>query len=64
MTIANAAIAFKGDRALHQSTSRDWHHDKEASPGKHRHRVKTHLTNGNARLKKATILARWDSGWL
>jgi hypothetical protein len=38
--------------------SRDRHHDKEANRGRHRHRVKTHLTDSNARLEEASILAR------
>jgi hypothetical protein len=60
MDIANVATAFEGDGALQQSTSRDRRHDKEASLGKCRHRVKTHLTDGNARLEEASALARWD----
>jgi hypothetical protein len=55
--------ACEGDGALHQSKSRDRRHNKEASPSKHWHRVKTHLTNGDARLEEASILARWDDGW-
>jgi hypothetical protein len=51
------ATACKGDEALHQSTSKSWHHDKEASLGERRHGVKTHLTGGEARLEEAFILA-------
>jgi hypothetical protein len=50
----------EGDRALQQSKTRDRHHDKEASLGKRRHRVKTHLTDDDARLEEASILARRD----
>jgi hypothetical protein len=52
--------ACKGDEALCQSISKSRHHDKEASPGKRRHRVKTYLAGGEARLEEASILAQRD----
>jgi hypothetical protein len=45
MTIIDVATASEKG-VVNQSTSRDQRHDEEASPGKRRHRVKTHLTNG------------------
>jgi hypothetical protein len=38
---SSTATTFHGGGALHQSTSNDQCHDKEESPGKLRHRVKT-----------------------
>jgi hypothetical protein len=48
--------ACEGGGALHQSKSRD-RADKEAIPGKRRHRLKTHLADGDAQLEEASILA-------
>jgi hypothetical protein len=53
-TIIDATTTFEGDGALPQSASRDRRHDKEASPGKRQHGVKTHLTDGNARLAETS----------
>jgi hypothetical protein len=40
-----------------QSKSREWHHNKEASPSKRWHRVKIHLVDKDARLQEPSILA-------
>jgi hypothetical protein len=53
----------EGDEALCQSTSKSWHHDKELSPGKRRHRLKVHLADYDTRLEKeAFVLARRYGG--
>jgi hypothetical protein len=45
------------EKALRKLTSKSRHHNKEASPGEHRHGVKTHLAGGDDRLEEASILA-------
>jgi hypothetical protein len=40
--------ACEGDEALRQSESKSRCHDEEASPSKHRHRLKTHLAGDDA----------------
>jgi hypothetical protein len=51
-----AATACEGDEVLRQLTSRNRCDNKEASPSKHRHRLKTYLANGEARLEEASII--------
>jgi hypothetical protein len=51
--------ADKGGEALCQSISKCRRHDQEASPGKHRHRMKTHLASDDAWLEEAPIIVRW-----
>jgi hypothetical protein len=60
---SSTTTASEGHGALPQSRSREWRHDKEASPDKHWHRVKTHVTDGDARWEEASVLARRDGGW-
>jgi hypothetical protein len=60
---SSTATACEGDRALHQSTSRNWCHDKGASLGKRLHRVKTHLVCEDAHLEEASIPVRQDGTW-
>jgi hypothetical protein len=57
------ATTCEGDEVVHQSTSKSWRHDKEASPGEHRHGVKTNRASGDAQLEEAFILAQWDGNW-
>jgi hypothetical protein len=44
--------AVEEDEALRQSIDKSRHHDKEASLGKCRHRVKAHLADDDAHLEK------------
>jgi hypothetical protein len=60
---SSTTTACEGDGALHQSKGRNRRHNKEASPGKCWHKVKTHLTDGNAGLEEASVLARCGSDW-
>jgi hypothetical protein len=57
MTCNLTATACEGDGALHQSKRRDRCHDKEASLGKYRCRVKMHLADRDAQLEEAFIIA-------
>jgi hypothetical protein len=49
---SSMVTACEGDEALRQSTSKSKRHNKEGSPGKYRHRVKTHLADDDAWLEK------------
>jgi hypothetical protein len=49
------------EEGLHQSRSRDQHHDKNQVRN-YQHRVKPHSTNDKARPGAAVVLARWDDG--
>jgi hypothetical protein len=60
---SSTTTACEGDETLRQSTSKSQHHDKEASPGERRHRVKADLTSGEAQLEEASALPRWDGNW-
>jgi hypothetical protein len=61
---AQRVTTCEEDEALLQSTGKSWHQNKEASPGKRRRSVKTHLVDDDAWLEKeASIPARRDGGW-
>jgi hypothetical protein len=55
---SSTVTVCEGDEALHQSTSKIRCHNKEASPGKRLHRVKTHLADDDARLEEVSVPAR------
>jgi hypothetical protein len=57
------ATAFVGAGALQQSTSRHQRHNKEANRGRRLHKVKTHLTDGDARLEEVFVLAQRNDDW-
>jgi hypothetical protein len=60
MAATDAATTSEGEGVLQKSNSERSTLRQETSPGSHRHRVKPHLVDGEARLGVASILARQD----